>query len=246
MVKKIENHMQELKIRGYHLVFCYMFTLLLCYINSQELVYLISRPLLLQTTSVIGESSFIFTSIFEVFFTYLYLSLVLAVFFCIPICFYQIWAFLVPGFYPIEKKTISFILSSSWSLIYLAFTLGWHLILPLICNFFLTFEMHNQLESLMNIELQAKINEYIYFTLDFIVVFSLAFQLPIILYLLIWYKLISLKDLEKNRHYSIIIILSIAALISPPDIISQLSIGFPLFIIYEISIILQKLKNIYL
>ena len=124
--------------------------------------------------------------------------------------------------------------------------LVYYLIMPLAIKFFLTFETSIQVGTLP-IQLEAKVNEYLSLIMRLIFAFGISFQLPVLLSLLARVGFIDSEYLKKRRRYVIVIIFALAALLTPPDPITQIGLGIPLLILYELSIlsvrIIEKKKN---
>ena len=124
--------------------------------------------------------------------------------------------------------------------------LVYYLIMPLAIKFFLSFETVQQVNNLP-IELEAKVNEYLSLIMRLIFAFGLSFQLPVLLSLLAHVGFVDSEYLRKRRKYVVVIIFSVAALLTPPDPITQIGLAIPLLILYELSIIsvkiIEKRKN---
>jgi len=124
--------------------------------------------------------------------------------------------------------------------------LVYYLIMPLAIKFFLSFETTTQFTNLP-IQLEAKVNEYLSLIMRLIFAFGISFQLPVLLSLLARVGFIDSQYLKKRRKYVIIIIFSVAAILTPPDPITQIGLGIPLLILYELSILsvrlIEKKKN---
>tara|TARA_B100001123_G_scaffold337919_1_gene382365 strand:- start:4 stop:672 length:669 start_codon:yes stop_codon:yes gene_type:complete len=181
----------------------------------------------------------IYTGLAEAFISYLKLALISAFIISSPFLIYQIWAFTAPGLLDREKKIIfPFIFLVPFMFI-LGFVFLYYFIMPLAWDFFTAFDT-SVLKKDFTIELEPKINEYISLTLKLAFAFGLAFQLPTAIFLLTILGITSPKDLEKKRRFVIVIIFLISALITPPDIISQIGLAIPVIFIYELSIFISK------
>jgi sec-independent protein translocase protein TatC len=167
-------------------------------------------------------------------------------FFSFPIFLIQIWKFIAPGLYSNEKKAILPFMIATPVLFLLGAFLAYQFIMPLAIKFFLSFESLTSQTS-MPIQLEAKVSEYLSLIMIFMIAFGLSFELPVLLILLATVGFIDSKYLSERRRYIIVIIYIVAAIITPPDPISQIGLAIPLMLLYEISILiikyLEKNKN---
>ncbi|MCP4581668.1 MAG: twin-arginine translocase subunit TatC [candidate division Zixibacteria bacterium] len=169
----------------------------------------------------------------EGFTTRLKLSLVGGAAAASPIVFYQIWKFVLPGLYQREAKIVIPIVSASTFFFFLGTIFCYFVLLPYGLNFFYTQAPEGTQPTLM-------MSDYLGFILVLLLAFGVVFQLPVVSFFLGRIGIISSKFLAKGRRYAVIGIAILAAIITPPDFISQLGIGIPLYILYEISIIIVR------
>jgi sec-independent protein translocase protein TatC len=141
-----------------------------------------------------------------------------------------------PGLYKNEKRALLPYLIATPTLFLFGGMLVYYLIMPLAIKFFLTFETSVQLSNLP-IQLEAKVNEYLSLIMRLIFAFGISFQLPVLLSLLARVGFIDSEYLKKRRKYVIVIIFAVAAILTPPDPITQIGLGIPLLILYELSIL---------
>ncbi len=182
----------------------------------------------------------IFTALHETFITYLKVAFFAAMFVASPLILTQIWKFVAPGLYKDEKKAFLPYLIATPTLFLFGGMLVYYLIMPLAIKFFLTFETSSQLSSLP-IQLEAKVNEYLSLIMRLIFAFGISFQLPVLLSLLARVGFVDSEYLKKRRKYVIVIIFAVAAILTPPDPITQIGLGIPLLILYELSILSVRL-----
>jgi len=156
-----------------------------------------------------------------------------------PIILTQIWKFIAPGLYKNEKRALLPYLIATPTLFLLGGMLVYYLIMPLAIKFFLTFETSGQITNLP-IQLEAKVNEYLSLIMRLIFAFGISFQLPVLLSLLARVGFVDSEYLKKRRKYVVIIIFAVAAILTPPDPITQIGLGIPLLILYELSILSVK------
>ena len=182
----------------------------------------------------------IFTALHETFITYLKVAFFTAIFVTSPIILTQVWKFIAPGLYKNEKSALLPYLIATPTLFLLGGMLVYYLVMPLAIKFFLSFETSAQLTSLP-IQLEAKVNEYLSLIMRLIFAFGISFQLPVLLSLLARVGFVDSEYLQKRRKYVVVIIFAVAAILTPPDPITQIGLGIPLLILYELSILSVKI-----
>ena len=181
----------------------------------------------------------IFTALHETFITYLRVAFFAAIFLGSPVLLIQIYKFIAPGLYKNEKKALLPYLISTPILFLLGGLLVYYLVMPLAIKFFLSFETIGSSSSLP-IQLEAKVNEYLSLVMKLIFAFGISFQLPVVLSLLARIGIVDSQFLKSRRKYVVVIIFATAALLTPPDPITQIGLAIPLLILYELSIFSVK------
>jgi sec-independent protein translocase protein TatC len=159
-----------------------------------------------------------------------------AVFFSFPIWATQLWLFIAPGLYRSEKKVITPFLVASPFLFVSGAALAYYFIFPLAWQFFISFETPAEAGTVA-IQLEAKVSEYLSLVMHMILAFGIAFQLPVLLTLMAKVGIVSVDGLKRGRRYAIVGMFVVAAVITPPDVISQIGLALPLILLYEISIL---------
>ena len=182
------------------------------------------------------ERRLIFTALQETFLTYLKVSFFSAFFVTSPFIIIQIWKFIAPGLYSHEKSAIRPYLIATPFLFFLGGIVVYYLIMPLMIQFFLSFESSG-LNTNLPIQLEAKVNEYLSLIMKLIFAFGLSFQLPVALSLLARIGLVDSQFLKQRRKYVVVIIFATAAVLTPPDPVTQIGLAIPLLLLYELSII---------
>ena len=181
----------------------------------------------------------IFTALHETFITYLKVAFFAAIFLGSPVLLIQIYKFIAPGLYKNEKKALLPYLISTPILFLMGGLLVYYLVMPLAIKFFLSFETVGSSSSLP-IQLEAKVNEYLSLIMRLIFAFGISFQLPILLNLLARVGVVNSNYLKKTRRYVVVMIFTLAAILTPPDPITQVGLAIPLLLLYELSIITVK------
>ncbi|MCA9459856.1 MAG: twin-arginine translocase subunit TatC, partial [Nanoarchaeota archaeon] len=228
----------ELKIRLIYLMGSVIITFLTAYYYSEEIFYLLAKPLTIVDPTVdIIERNFIYTNIAEVFLTYVKISFAVSVYFCLPIAFYQCWAFLLPGLYCFEQKQLRQFCINLFVLLTCGGFVGYYFIIPFAWKFFVGFET-SLLENILQIKFNPKVNQYFDSILLFFIVLGLGVQLPACLIYLVKMKLITTDFLMKSRSIFYFFCLVLGTLFSPPDLFSQILIATWLIIFYELSLLL--------
>ena len=234
------GHLTELRSRLVKSIIYLLIFFIICYFFAENIYAFLVSPYaeaVANTENV--NRRMIFTALHETFITYLKVAFFAAMFTASPIILTQIWKFVAPGLYKNEKKALLPYLIATPTLFLLGGMLVYYLIMPLAIKFFLSFESSAQIGSLP-IELEAKVNEYLSLIMRLIFAFGLSFQLPVLLSLLARVGFVNSQYLKERRKYVVIIIFAVAALLTPPDPITQIGPGIPLLILYELSILSVK------
>ena len=231
------EHLMELRTRLLWSIGAFAIAFALCYYFSTQIYGFLAQPLadILQRQGH-GDRRMIFTALYEAFFTYLKVAFFGAVFFSFPIWATQLWLFIAPGLYRSETRPILPFLIASPFLFILGAALAYYFIFPLAWSFFISFETPAGAGTVA-IQLEAKVGEYLSLVMHMILAFGIAFQMPVLLTLLCKVGILNVDSLRKGRRYAIVGMFVTAAIITPPDVISQVGLALPLILLYEISIL---------
>lgn len=212
---------------------------LICYGFSDSIFEILIAPLIksiqnIKVQNVHIESALIFRSVAGAFFTYMKVGFVAGLMLASPFLLYQVWG-LVASRVPRDKKkyVLSFVLAGSFFFA-LGILFGYFVALPFGCKFLLKYASRS-------ITPMPDMNDYLSFSLKFLLTFGLVFELPVLLLILSRIAVINAKMLAERRRYAILLIFLFAFVISPPDIVSQVLMALPLMALYETSILLCRL-----
>ena len=239
------DHLIELRSRLIKIMIMVIISFIFFYIFADNIYNFLVKPYANVVEGEIGRR-LIFTALHETFFTYIRVALFASIFVSLPFLLIQLWIFIAPGLYKNEKKVVLPYLIATPLLFILGSALVYYLIMPLAIKFFLSFESIGG-NGALPIQLEAKVNEYLSLVMRLILAFGLCFQLPVVLTLMARVDLVSATGLRKNRKYVIVGVFAIGALLTPPDPISQIGLGIPVLILYELSIFavsyIEKRRN---
>ncbi|SOB91375.1 twin-arginine translocase subunit TatC [Thalassospira xiamenensis] len=235
----IMEHLIELRNRLTWAVLALFITFGICYYFVEDIYGFLVRPL----ADVMGpDRRMIYTALTEVFFTYVKVSFFAACFVSAPVFLGQFWAFVAPGLYKNERSAFMPFLFATPILFLAGGALVYYLIMPLAWKFFLSFESAGGAAGLA-IQLEAKVGEYLSLVMKLIFAFGLCFQLPVLLTLMARAGIVTAESLAKRRKYAVVIAFVFAAVLTPPDLISQVGLAIPIIILYEISIVMARISE---
>jgi sec-independent protein translocase protein TatC len=182
-----------------------------------------------------GGGRMIFTALHEGFFTQIKVGLFTALCVSFPIISIQLWKFIAPALYRKEKRAFLPFLLATPVLFVTGAAMVYYVVTPMAWDFFVGFEMAGT-EGSLAIEIEPRISEYLSLIMRLIFAFGLAFELPVVLLLLVRAGLVSPAALAEKRKIAIVVAFVAAAILTPPDVVSQLLLAAPIIALYEISI----------
>ena len=233
------SHFVELRNRLLNSLIFIFIVFIISYFFAEQIYNFLVEPYANAVKDDETSRRLIFTALHETFITYIKVAFFAAIFLGSPVLLIQIYKFIAPGLYKNEKKAILPYLVSTPILFLLGGLLVYYLVMPLAIKFFLSFETLGS-SSNLPIQLEAKVNEYLSLIMRLIFAFGISFQLPILLNLLARIGVVNSNYLKTRRRYVIVIIFAIAAILTPPDPITQIGLAIPLLFLYELSILTVK------
>jgi sec-independent protein translocase protein TatC len=227
------SHLLELRTRLMKAVIAVVVVFLPCAYFANEIYEIVSRPLLQQLPK---GTLMIATSVMSPFTAPFKLSFMVAVFAAMPYVLGQVWGFVAPGLYRKEKRFAMPLLVSSILLFYIGAAFAYFFVFPVMFQFFASTAPHG-------VEMRPDINAYLDFALTMFFAFGVAFEVPIAVVLLALTGIVSVKKLSDARGYVVIGIFVIAAILTPPDALSQTLMAIPMWLLYEAGIIFARVMT---
>ncbi len=230
------DHLIELRRRLIWSIITFILCFLVCFYFAKPIYGFLTHPLY---EALKGEPSrhMIATALTETFFVYVKVGMFAGLCLAFPIIAAQLWMFVAPGLYKHERNAFLPFLAATPVMFALGFAFVFYIMLPNAIRFFVGFDTQGG-HGTLGIELQAKVSEYLDFVMTLIFAFGLCFQLPVLLALLGRVGIISSQQLRSMRRYAIVGMTALAAVLTPPDIFSMMSLLVPLVGLYEVSVLL--------
>lgn len=233
------EHLIELRSRLLRAVVAIFIAFLVCFYFADEIFNILIIPYE-QAAGPLRPITLIYTAPQEYFFTQMKLALFGALFIAFPVIANQIYKFVAPGLYRHERHAFLPFLVATPILFAMGAMLVFFLVMPMAMSFFLSMEQRGG-PGEASIELLPKVNEYLGLIMTFIFAFGLVFQLPVVLTLLARAGMVTADALKTKRKWAIVIAFIVAAVLTPPDPISQISLAIPSLLLYEISILVVRM-----
>lgn len=223
------SHLIELRSRLLKIAVAVVLVFVVLLPWSRDIFSLVSEPL----RDVLPGNAMIATAVASPLLTPFKLTFFVALFIAMPIVLYQVWAFVAPGLYKKEKKFAVPLLASSIALFYLGIAFAYYVVFPLVFGFFTSVAPEG-------VEVQTDIALFLDFITMIVFAFGLAFEVPIATVLVVWTGLTTAEKLGKARPYVFLGAFVVGMLLTPPDVISQTLLAVPVYLLYELGILMAR------
>ncbi len=230
-------HIMELRKRILWSFLAMVFGTVLCFLFKEQIFSFLVQPFADAMHKVGGTNRMISTGSTEIFMTYLRVSFFAGCFLTFPFLLWQVWMFVAPALYKNEKKVFVPYLVATPVLFFLGGAMVYYLIMPAAWTFLLHFQSSGE-NTALRIDHEQSVGEYLSVVMTLIFVFGLSFQLPVLMTLMARAGLMGAQAMRNFRKYAIVVIFCVAAVITPPDVFSQVALAIPLCGLYELSIFL--------
>ncbi|KAE9629703.1 twin-arginine translocase subunit TatC [Parasedimentitalea maritima] len=240
------EHLAELRNRLIHMVVAFLIGMIICFTVATPIFNFLTNPLCQVLADRGQDCDLIFISPQEGFFVAIKVSLLGGLILSFPYLAMQVWRFVAPGLYKNEKGAFLPFLLASPFMFALGASFAFYVVTPLAYEFFLGFQQFgtggeavpDATAAPLSVVFQGSAQEYLNLTIKFIVAFGMCFQLPVLLTLMGKVGLVSAEGLKSVRKYAVVAILLLAALVTPPDVITQVILFVVVYGLYEVSIML--------
>ena len=225
------SHLVELRTRLMRAILCVLAVLLVLMPVANPLYSWLSQPMMEKMAAV--GAQMIATQVASPFLAPFKLSCFLAVMISVPYIFYQLWAFVAPGLYRNERQLVLPILTSGTLLFYAGVAFAYYLVLPTVFKFFVG-------STPSGVSMMTDVSKYLDFVLKLFMAFGFAFEMPVAIVLMVLTGFVTPAQLAARRDYVLVGVFVAAAILTPPDVLSQLMLAVPAYLLYEVGILASR------
>jgi sec-independent protein translocase protein TatC len=227
----VTDHLEELRRRLIKCLLAVLAGFALSYSFSKQLFDLLTWPLM---QAMPADGKLIYTSLQEAFITYLKISFFAGIFLAAPVIFYQLWKFVMPGLYANERRYVLPFVIAACAFFLMGAAFAFFVAFPFGFRFFLGFTTER-------IQALPSMKEYLSLCMSLLLAFGITFELPVVMFFLARMGLVDHLMLKRYRKYAILVIAIVAAVLTPPDILSMTLLGIPLYLLFEVSVVVTYL-----
>ncbi|AFX99166.1 twin arginine-targeting protein translocase TatC [Candidatus Endolissoclinum faulkneri L2] len=236
------SHLIELRVRLIYAMAAFLACFFVGYYLAEPIFWFLVEPLR-QLWNGQSDRQLIYTGLHEAFFTYIKVGFFFASCFSFPLVSMQVWLFITPGLYKSERHALLPFMVATPLMFLLGGGIVYYFVIPIAWKFFVSFEIVGS-HSHLAMMLEPKVDQYLSLVMRLIFAFGVAFELPILLILLAKYDIVNSRILKDKRKYFIVLAFVVAAIMTPPDVVSQVLLAVPIILLYEFSIfIAQFIEN---
>jgi sec-independent protein translocase protein TatC len=199
---------------------------------APDIFHLFAQPLL---KALPAGGKMIVTDVTGSFFVPMKVTMLVAFLIALPVVMYQLWAFIAPGLYMHERKLILPLVVSSYSLFIIGMAFAYLLVFPTVFNFMASYN------APLGAEMSTDIDKYLSFAMTTFLAFGITFEVPVVVVVLVHMKIVTLAKLREIRPYVIVGAFVISAIVTPPDVLSQLLLAVPMTLLYELGLLIARL-----
>ncbi|WP_017444381.1 twin-arginine translocase subunit TatC [Gayadomonas joobiniege] len=229
--QSLVSHLTELRDRLVKIILAVLIVFAASVTFANDIYHWVALPLI---EALPESTSMIATGVATPFLTPFKLTMVLSIFVCMPYALYHVWGFIAPALYNNEKKLVAPLLFSSSLLFYLGMAFAYFVVFPLAFPFFVG-------AAPEGVTVSTDINSYLDFVLKLFFAFGIAFEIPIAIVLMVWTGMTTPASLAQKRRFVVVGVFVAGMLLTPPDVISQTLLAVPMWLLFEVGLIVSKL-----